>query len=93
MTLVQKIGLQIIFAIAKRLVSRGLFEKLVTFVIQAASVMSAPGTGAEKKAWVLDRLADDAGWVIREVQAMPSWMISMVVDVVVANLKLTGSLK
>lgn len=88
----QGIGLKIIAAVAQRLVSAGLYGRIMGLALDAAQRFSAPGTGAEKKAWVLDRLSQEAAWLLEEVQALPGWFLSMVVDIVVGRLKLDGKL-
>lgn len=84
--------LKVIAAFAQRLISAGLYMRIVQLVLDAAQRLSAPGTGAEKKAWVLDRLSQEGGWIMAEAQSLPGWFVSLLVDVFVGRLKLDGKL-
>lgn len=88
----QAIGLKVIAAFAQRLISAGLYMRIIQLALDAAQRLSAPGTGTEKKAWVLDRLSQEGGWIMAEAQSLPGWFMSMLVDVFVGRLKLDGKL-
>ncbi|NCC29237.1 MAG: hypothetical protein EOM22_14140 [Gammaproteobacteria bacterium] len=92
-TVAQSIGIKIVAALAQQFfVSGGLYERIGALVKDAESRLSAPGTGTEKKAWVMHRLDEEAGWLIEEIRKIPGWLLSMVVDIVVGRLKVDGKL-
>jgi hypothetical protein len=92
-TTAQSIGIKLVAALAQRFfVSGGLYERIVAFVKDAENRLLAPGTGTEKKAWVMTRLNEEAVWLNEEVRKTPGWLLSMTVDIIVGRLKLDGQL-
>ena len=86
------IGVKIIAALAQRLVSSGLYDRIIDLVQDAVAAISGPGTGAQKKDWVINRLKQEDGWLMAEIEELPGWLLSMVIDIAVGRLKLDGKL-
>jgi hypothetical protein len=76
-----------LYTLAKQLVSSMLLPRLIRLVKDAESMLAGNSTGAEKKAWLMDRLKEEKGWAKSSLSSLPTVVQSAVVDVLVAWVK------
>ena len=85
---IQSLALAGIEILARRIASAGLLSRIETLVSDTSYVPTL--TGPQKKRLVSETLADARGILQEELSRIPSWLVSLLIDIVVAQLKRRG---